>query len=255
MIDTHAHLSDTFCDTPKETNLSNIILSASNINDSINNVELSKKYAKYLWAAVGVHPQNTDPKIDLSINEQINILDKLIDKNKINIKAVGECGLDYSPASPEEKDRDKKEQETLFRAQICLAEKYKLPLIIHTRKAVDETIEILKDYKNVTGVFHCYTGGKKRIKDILDLQSRFYFGIDGNITYEDGLAEVVNNIPKDRLVLETDSPFLTPVPHRGEQNSPANIFFIYEKVAQIWGKDFKETEEIIDENVRKLFGI
>jgi len=101
-------------------------------------------------------------------------------------------------------------------------------------------------------VIHCYTGGVKRIKNVPE---NFYLGIDGNITYEDGLVEVVKNIPKDRLVLETDSPFLTPVPYRFEKNQPNYVKFIYQKVANIWGLSFDETEKIIDANAKKLFGI
>jgi TatD DNase family protein len=101
-------------------------------------------------------------------------------------------------------------------------------------------------------VIHCYTGGKKRIKRVLEL-GRWYMGIDGNLTYESGLVEVVKNIPKDRLVLETDSPFLAPVPHRGEECQPAYVKYVYEKVAQIWKMGCEETEKIIDENANKLF--
>ena len=120
---------------------------------------------------------------------------------------------------------------------------------------MEETIEILDSYKNLRGVIHCYSGGIKRIKI---LQSRtnnndFYFGIDGNLTYEEGLVEVVKNIPKDRLVLETDSPELTPIPFRGEKNYPEYVRYIYEKVAEIWGMSFEETEKLIDGNAKRLF--
>lgn len=269
MIDTHAHITKRFCknigkviENANKNNINKIVLAASNIEESGENINLAKTYQSFLHASVGIHPQCTDPDNNLSVDEQINFLDKLIENNKNFIVAVGECGLDYSPAPPEEKDRSKKEQEILFRAQICLALKHKLPLIIHARKAVDETIEILKEYKDIRGVFHFYAGGKKRINKILDLQpptasqsrrSGWYFGIDGNLTYEDGLSDVVGELPKNRLILETDSPFLTPIPHRGETNEPANVKYIYEKVAEIWKMDLKETEKIIDKNVFNLF--
>jgi len=128
-------------------------------------------------------------------------------------------------------------------------------LIVHSRKASDETLEILKSYKNLRGVIHCYTGGKKRIKKFLEISDNWYFGIDGNLTYEDGLVEVVKNIPKNRLILETDTPELTPVPHRGERNKPEYVEFVYKKVAEIWGMSFEETEKIIDENGERLFGL
>ncbi|HPD45007.1 MAG TPA: TatD family hydrolase, partial [Candidatus Woesebacteria bacterium] len=143
----------------------------------------------------------------------------------------------------------------LFKTQIELAKKYNLPLIIHARKAVDETIEILKNYSSLRGVFHCYAGGRKRIKNILALGDNWYFGIDGNLTYEIGLEQVVLNIAKDRLILETDCPWLAPVPHRGEENKPAYVKYVYQKVAEIWQMSFEETEKIIDGNAKKLFSI
>lgn len=258
MIDTHAHLSKRFCDAVGEvaesTKTENIkvILAASNISESKDNIDLAKKYP-WFFAAIGIHPQNTDPTINKTIDEQLDCLDGLANSNIDIVKAIGECGLDYSPAPPEEKDRTKEEQETLFRGQIDLAIKYRLPLIIHARKAVDEVIEILKDYSSLKGVFHCYAGGKKRIQQILDLGKEWYFGIDGNLTYEVGLEEVVKLIPKERLILETDSPFLTPVPFRGEINNPNNVVYVYKRVAEIWNKELEEAEKIIDTNAKNLF--
>jgi TatD DNase family protein len=259
MIDTHAHLSKRLCDVPDEVikRLKNekikVILAASNIIDSKENIELAKDNSGLFWPAIGIHPQDTDPKLNISIDDQINLLDNMVRINSDVIVAIGECGLDYSPAPPGENERSKKEQEILFRGQIALALKHKLPLIIHARKAVDETVEILKDYKNLKGVFHCYAGGKKRIEKIINLGKEWYFGIDGNLTYEDGLSEVVKSIPYDRLLLETDSPFLTPEPMRGQVNNPTNVKFIYQKVSEIWGKSLNETEKIIDGNAIELF--
>jgi len=127
-------------------------------------------------------------------------------------------------------------------------------LIVHAREAVNEVVEILSAYK-AFGVFHCYTGGKKRISKILDLNKKWYFGIDGNLTYEEGLGEVVKNIPKDRLVLETDSPFLTPEPFRGEENKPEYVEYVYKKVADLWQMSMEEVEKIIDENAKNLFDL
>ncbi len=239
MIDTHSHIAANI------EGLEFVVLSGTSIEDSRNNIKLSKN-DKRLKAAVGIHPQEKTS----NFKHQILKLEELLIENK-NIVAVGECGLDFSnlPKSLFDK-RDFKDMEILFRAQICLALKYKKPLIIHSRKAMDETLEILKSYKNLTGVIHCYTGGIKRIKNVPE---SFYFGIDGKVTYEDGLVEVVKNIPKDRLVLETDSPELTPIPHRFEKNCPEYVKFIYQKVAEIWGRSPEGAEKIIDENARRLF--
>jgi TatD DNase family protein len=238
MIDTHAHL-DTLCDVDR--GIDKIVLAASNVADSLNNLILGKKYPDKLLVSVGIHPMEShDSPVEL---------EKIVKINNKKIVAIGECGLDFSG------NFDKEKQIIVFKKQIELAQKYKLPLIIHARKAVDEVIEILKEYKNLSGVFHCYAGGNKRIKKVLDLGENWYFGIDGNLTYEVGLEEVVKNIPKDRLILESDSPYLTPVPFRGEINSPKNVEYIYKKVAEIWELNFKETEKIIDENAKKLFQI
>jgi len=251
MIDTHAHINDRFGikDIPKIKT----ILAASNVEEGENNIKLAKIH-KNLFASVGIHPQQTDPENRKTIDEQLNELDKLIETNRKLVVAIGECGLDYSPAPIGEIDRSKKDQERLFRGQICIGLKYKLPIIVHARQAVDEVIEILSTYK-AFGVFHCYTGGKKRIKKILDLKKKWYLGIDGNLTYEEGLGEVVKNIPKDRLVLETDSPFLTPVPFRGEENKPEYVEYVYKKVAELWQMNKAKVEKIIDENAKNLFGL
>ncbi|MFA6249965.1 MAG: TatD family hydrolase [Candidatus Shapirobacteria bacterium] len=259
MIDTHAHLSKRFCPAAAGLSLAQgvkIILAASNLADSRENVELAKQNIGQFWASVGVHPQCTDPENTTPIEKQLEELRILIDgdKNK-NVVAIGETGLDFSPPPPDESERSPVEQERLFRGQVELAQKNNLPLIIHARKAADEVIKILAEYKHLKGVFHCYAGGKKRIKKVLDLGQGWYFGIDGNLTYEVGLSEVVAAIPKDRLLAETDSPFLAPLPYRGQTNKPEYVEFIYKKIAKIWTMGFEETEEIIDKNAANLFNI
>lgn len=240
MIDTHAHASIPPTPFNKGEKLSWIILSASNIQDSKDNLELAKTNAKML-ASIGIHPQESQS----DVSSQISELEKLMCEEVV---AVGECGLEFTDGV------DKLKQMELFEYQINLAIKYGKPLIVHSRKASDETIEILSKYPKARGVIHCYTGGKKRIQKVVALGD-WYFGIDGNITYEVGLEEVVKSIPKDRLVLETDSPYLAPIPHRGETNKPEWVEFTYKKVAEIWGMSFEETEKIIDKNAKRLFNI
>lgn len=195
-------------------------------------------------ASVGIHPQEISREVD----KQISSLEELLKKNK-KIVAVGECGLEFVG------EVDKNLQIKFFEKQIELSQKYDKALIVHSRKAIEETLEVLKKYKNLRGVIHCYSGGKKKIKEFLELGENWFFGIDGNLTYEEGVVEVVRNIPEDRLVLETDSPFLAPKPHRGEENKPTWIKSTYEKVAEIWGESFEKTEEIIDANAQRLFKI
>lgn len=241
MIDTHAHIRDE--SDIRTDGLKAVILSGASIEDSLRNLETAKKYPIF-YPAVGIHPQEMPKDID----KAIETLHQILSLNK-NIIAVGECGFDFSGAY------NPLAQERLFRGQIALSLFHKKPLIVHSRKAMEETLEILKSYKNLLGVIHCYSGGKKRIRQIIDLPGEFYFGIDGNLTYEDGLLEVVKNIPKERLVLETDSPELTPLPFRNEKNYPEYVKYVYQKTAQIWGMSVEETEKIIDGNAKKLFNL
>jgi len=238
MIDTHAHLSSRFSDEIKIAGLDWIILAASCVQDSKDNLELNKNNPKLL-PAIGIHP--------IEIEDNSGELEKLIDDRVV---AIGECGLEFTD---DISDTDRKKQIELFRNQIKLAQKYKLPLIVHARKAVDEAVKILKEYENINGVFHCYAGGIKRIKKVTELKCEWYFGIDGNLTYEIGLEEVVKNIPRDRLVLETDCPYLTPVPFRGKKNYPEYIKYVYQKVSEIWQMSLETTEKIIDDNAKRLF--
>jgi TatD DNase family protein len=247
MIDTHAHLADRFntdiegvVNRAQKASVGAIVLSASSMADSKDNLKIAVEFPGYLLPAVGVHPMETeyDPKI----------LELYLNKNP-QIVAVGECGLEFYGKF------DAQRQIEIFKSQIELSLNFKKPLIIHSREAMEETLEILGQYPKAGGVIHCYSGGKKRINKVLSLGDNWFFGIDGNVTYEAGLEQVVASIPKEKLVLETDTPFLTPIPHRGETNQPSNIKYIYKKVADIWQMDMKETEKQIDTNAKRLFNI
>lgn len=260
MYDIHAHLnfSNLLPDVSKvvkeskKTGLAGIIVASSNLADSKIAIDLARKYPGFLYASAGIHPQKTDPENKASVDRQLSELDKLISEGREVVVAVGETGLDFSLAPEGEEDRKRKEQEELFSGQIKLAEKYHLPLIIHARKAIDEVIKILGS-KSAKGVFHCYSGGLKRIEKVINLSGNWYFGVDGNLTYDSGLQNVVAKIPKDRLLIETDSPFLAPVPHRGEICTPAYLPLTAEKVAEIWKMDIKAAVKTLTENTKKLF--
>jgi len=252
MIDTHAHIDSTLCDVSRVEGLKAVILSGASLETSKNNLLLAKKYPR-LYPAVGIHPQEIITNYEL----QITNLSDLLAINE-NIIAIGECGLEFLG------NFDKEKQEKVFRKQIELAQKYDKPLIIHARKAMDETIQILSEYKKLRGVIHCYSGGKKRVKKILETlepptqssgEPKWYFGFDGNITYEVGLEEVVKSIPRDRILAETDSPLLTPEPFRGQENKPTYVKYVYQKIADIWSESFEESEKILDANAKRLFQI
>lgn len=264
MIDTHCHLNfppllekiNEIVEKSKKVGLTGIVVASSDLEDSKISVELASEYSNFLYASVGIHPQNTDTENKFSINDQLVQLDKLVKLNRDVIVSIGETGLDFS----EEKTTG---QEELFLGQIKLALKYSLPVIIHARDATDEVVGILKKFPNsytraykighsLCGVFHCYSGGKKRIQKILDLPGEWFFGFDGNLTYDEGLQQVIKLIPVDRIVIETDSPYLTPLPYRGQENSPVNLPLIQQKINEIFGKDL--TAQIL-QNSKKLFRI
>lgn len=259
LIDTHAHLNfpnysnniQSVIERSIDNKVAKIICASSNIDESKKAVTLGKKYQRIIFPSVGIHPQKTDPQNKLSIESQINQLNNIVSSEKIT--AIGECGLDYSPAPPGEEDRPKDIQAKLFQAQIKIAKQFHLPLIIHARDSIDDTIEILTKHQPAIGVFHCYAGGKKRIEKIIKMG--FYFGIDGNVTYDEGLQAVTAKIPLASIVLETDSPFLSPAPYRNSQNEPKNTRYIAEKIARIKGIPFDEVAKATTGNAKKLFGI
>lgn len=272
MIDTHAHLNfpellnqiETVVNRSKEAGLTGIIIASSNLADSKKAIELAREYPGFLWASVGIHPQKTDPQNQLSPQEQLRQLEELIAQAPKSLVAIGETGLDFGLPAPGEKERSHQEQEELFRGQIKLAFKYDLPLIIHARQANDEVIEViereinnwkLETIKLPRGVFHCYSGGKKRIEKILNLPGDWYFGVDGNLTYDPGLQRVVAQIPREKLLLETDAPFLAPQPYRGQTCYPEYLPLIAAQVAEIWSQSVNDVKKQILSNVKKLFEI
>lgn len=257
LVDSHAHLN--FPDYQEDLDLviknalaatvNKIICVSSNVADSQRAVEIARKYPEVVYATVGIHPQQTDPGNPDSLDKQIEKLTELA-KNK-EVVAIGECGLDYSPAPPGEKDRTAEDQAVLFKSQIELAKNLNLPIIIHTRKAFDDTVDILSGYQNLRGVFHCYYNGKNGIKKVDELG--FLFGIDGNLTYDTGLQNVAGLIPLEKIILETDSPFLTPNPLRGSRNEPANVRITASKLAEIKNVSFDKLAGITTTNAIKLF--
>ncbi len=262
MFDIHAHLN--FPELLKETEdivmkskkvgLRGIIIGSSSLDDSRIALDLAKKYSGFLYASVGIHPQQTDVDSESSIEEQLKGLEVLVKANSQKIVAIGETGFDFSEAPPGEKERSKKDQAELFLGQIELARKYKLPLIVHVRKANEEAISFLEiKAKENNGVIHCYSGGKKRVKRILALPGEWYFGFDGNLTYDQGLQNVLREIPKERVLTETDSPFLAPEPYRGEMARPFHTPLIVSKIAELWQEEKEMAARRLVRNTERLF--
>jgi TatD DNase family protein len=261
LVDTHAHLNfrdfekdlDQVIKRAVDSGVKKIICVSSNLTESEKAIEIARKYKKIVYPAVGIHPHQTDPKNKLSLEKQTKKLAELA-QNK-SVVAIGECGLDYSPAPPGEKDRTKKKQIFLFEKQIEIALKLNLPVNVHSREASSDTLEVLKKYvkKNLKGVWHCYSGGKKRIAQVNELN--FYFGVDGNLTYDEGLQNIFQAIPLEKILLETDCPFLAPEPYRGKRSEPGYVKIIADCLAKLKNSSLEEVARITTENVKKIFKI
>ncbi len=262
MIDVHCHLN--FHSFGKDTDeviknafakgVKRIINVGTKLDSSQKAIELAEKYEN-LYAIIGVHPHHAD-KLE---KDWIDDLEKLSKKPKV--VGIGECGMDfYSYHS--NGIVEPKLQKDIFAKQIELSLKLALPLQIHNRHAGKEIIEILKSYRsnllNPPGMFHCMSGDLEFLKKVLDLG--FYVGFDGNITYE-GLApgeetkltELIKQTPIDRIVTETDSPYLTPQPYRGSRNIPEYVIIVGQFIAGVKGVSFDKIEEQTTKNAGKIF--
>ncbi|MDD4358679.1 MAG: TatD family hydrolase [Candidatus Pacebacteria bacterium] len=248
-IDTHAHLNfDDFKKDRFEIIEECLLNQISMINvgtvffDSKAAVEIAEKYDRGVYASIGLHPLYVEEE-DFNIDEF-----KELAKSK-KVIAIGETGLDYfyNPKTLSKEEYIKK-QKDVFLKQIDLAEESNLPLIIHSRNAFDDLYEILKD-KRVKGVIHCFTGDLKDLERFLNLG--FYIGFNG-IIFKTNLDEVIKNTPADRILFETDSPFLTPSEFYTKRNNPMSLKIISEKISKIKGEDILSKAY---ENSLKLFNI
>ncbi|HVZ67006.1 MAG TPA: TatD family hydrolase [Patescibacteria group bacterium] len=272
MIDAHCHLNlhafdedfDAVIKRAVDAGVKSIVNTGTSIPSSRRAVDLAHKYNN-MFAIVGVHPHHAD-KVDIEFEGELQSdwLEKLREIARDDkVIGIGEIGMDYFMYKSNGVV-DKKIQEETFRQQIELSIEYSLPLQIHNRLAGEDTVRILKDYKSrlqdYPGMFHCFAGTKEVLKDVLDLG--FYVGFDGNITYK-GMApgetvtlpDLAAMVPIERMMTETDSPFLSPIPFRGTRNEPKNVIIIGEYLASLKGIPVDEFSEIIDNNARKLFRI
>ena len=247
MIDTHAHILSKYYDNIdeivsllKNKNVLYVLNAASNYEESLEVIDLSKKYNKFLLPVIGIHPE--------SVNEKNNLekIEELIKENKVY--AIGEIGLDYYWV----KD-NKEEQKELFINQIKLANKYNLPVVVHSRDAIQDTFDILKEYKT-KGLIHSYSGSVEMAREFIKLG--YKLGIGGVLTFKNSkLYEVIENIGLENIVLETDSPYLTPEPFRGKKNYPSNVYYVAKKIAEIKNISIEEVLEITTKTAISLFDI
>lgn len=250
-FDTHTHLDDEKFDQDRELVIENLkkegvslaVNVGADLMSSKNSIALAERY-DFIYAAVGVHPNEVGEMQD----KDLETLAKMAEHEKV--VAIGEIGLDYHYDEPE---RDV--QKVWFEKQLQLAQALDMPFIIHDRDAHQDTMEMIKKVGYFNGVMHCFSGSCEMAKIMLDLG--FYISIAGQVTFKNApkVRDVAKMIPIDRLLIETDSPYLTPEPHRGERNNSANVRFTCAKIAELKGFSAEELAKMTLENGKKFYGI
>ncbi len=248
-IDTHCHLSSEDYDDiglvikeNKENLIDKIIISGYSRDTIKESLDLIDKYSD-LYATIGYHPSEAD----ITKDEDLLLLEKQI-KN-IKVVGIGEIGLDYHYGK-----ENKEKQISLFKKQLELAQKHNLPVVIHSRDAVEDTISILKEYPTVIGDMHCFSGSLETAKIYLSMG--YYLGIGGVVTFKNSnLIKVIKEIGLDKIVLETDAPYLTPEPFRGKINSSKYIPYIAKRIADELNISSEEVSEITSNNAKILFDL
>ena len=246
MIDTHAHILSEFYDDIdelieelKSKNIIKVINCADSIETSKEVLNIYNKYEGYLLPAVGIHPENID-------NSNLKTIENIIKEHKVF--AIGEIGLDYHY-----NDENKDEQKEYFIKQLDLALKYDLPVIIHIREAMQECFDILKTRKN-KGIIHCFSGSVEMAREYIKLG--YKLGIGGVLTFKNSkLYEVIEKIDLKDIVLETDSPFLSPEPFRGKKNKPCNVLYVAKRIAEIKNISLEEVINTTTATVKQIFDI
>lgn len=252
LFDTHAHYDDKQfeedCDaillSMKENNVGCIVNAGCSINSTMRSIALAEKY-DFLYATAGIHPNN----IDVTLENQYEKIKELALHPKV--KAIGEIGLDYYW-----KRVEKDVQKDGFARQIAIARELNLPFVIHCRDACGDTLDILKsEYKGGGALMHCFSESVETARIVLNMGLTIAIG--GTVTFKNNVRtlEAVKYIPLESLVIETDSPYLTPVPHRGKRNSSLYIRYVAEKIAEIKGVSPALVEEVTTQNAKRFFGI
>ena len=246
MIDTHAHILSEFYDDIdelieelKSKDIIKVINCADSIETSKEVLNIYNKYEGYLLPAVGIHPENID-------NSNLETIENILKEHKVF--AIGEIGLDYHY-----NDENKDEQKEYFIKQLDLALKYDLPVIIHIREAMQECFDILKTRKN-KGIIHCFSGSIEMAREYIKLG--YKLGIGGVLTFKNSkLYEVIERIDLKDIVLETDSPFLSPEPFRGKKNKPCNVFYVAKRIAEIKNISLEEVINTTTATAKQIFDI
>ena len=252
LFDTHAHLNDPAFDPDREELMASfadagvgLVMNAGcSLESSRDIVQMAEKYP-WLYASVGSHPDSAD-EVDETVLEEYRKLCKQSDK----VKAIGEIGLDYYY-----EDIPREIQQRAFRMQMALAQELDMPVIVHERDAHNDGLAIIKEFPRVKGVFHCYSGSAEMARQLVNLG--WYIGFTGVLTFKNArkAVETAASIPLDRIVLETDCPFMAPEPYRGKRNHPGYLYRMAEKLAEIRGISIEEVHAATLENGKRLYRI
>lgn len=252
IFDTHAHYDDEAFDADREALLASmpengvglIVDPGCDLDTSRRAVEIAEQYP-HVYAAVGWHPENCAPYT----RESLDTLRAWAKDPKV--VAIGEIGLDYYW----EQNPPREFQQEVFRDQLALAQELGLPVIVHDRDAHADCLAIVKEFPQVRGVFHCFSGSVEMARELL--RRGWYLGFDGPITYKNAVKalDVIAACPTDRMLLETDSPYLSPVPNRGKRNDSRNLPYIAARIAEIKGMTTEEVAEVTLQNGKQLFGL
>ena len=250
LFDTHAHMDDaSFAEDRHELlaalpeqGISLLMNPGCSYESSLNAIRLSQQY-DYIYAAVGSHPDVAD-EVDEALIAQYRELCKQNPK----VKAIGEIGLDYHY-----EDIPRDIQKKAFRMQMALAAELDLPVIVHEREAHEDGMRIVDEFPTVKGVFHCYSGSAEMAKELV--KRGWYIGFTGVLTFKNARKsiEVASSIPRDRIVIETDCPYMAPVPFRGKRNDPGKVVHMAAKLGEIWGVSTEEAAEVTQENGKRLY--
>ena len=248
-IDTHCHISkedyddiDLIVKENIDNKIDKVVVSGCTRETIIETLELVDKYDS-LYATIGYHPS----EVNVTTEDDLNLLEEQIKHKKV--VGVGEIGLDYHYGK---EDIDK--QKELFRKQLSIAKKYNLPVVIHSRDATEDTINILKEYPEIIGDIHCFSGSLETARIYLSMG--YYLGIGGVVTFKNSnLSNVIKEIGLEKIILETDAPYLTPEPYRGKINSSKYIPYIADKISDILDKSVEEVAEITSKNANILFDL
>ena len=249
LFDTHAHLNDPAFDPDREELMNGLaakgvglVMNAGcSLESSRDIVNMTAKYP-WLYGSVGSHPDAAD-----EVNEEvIEEYRKLCQNEKI--KAIGEIGLDYYY-----EDIPREIQQKAFRMQMQLAKELDMPVIVHEREAHDDGMRIVKEFPGVTGVFHCYSGSAEMARQLVKMG--WYIGFTGVLTFKNArkAVETAASIPLERIVIETDCPFMAPEPFRGKRNAPGYLYRMAERLAEIRGITVEEAAQATTENAKRLY--